>query len=63
MRNTIILAFVAITLASAVAPANAYIIARDHRHSGERDHRHEWNERDHRHEHDRDRGHGRIHFF
>ena len=61
MRNTIILAFVAITLASAVAPANAYIIERDHRHSGERDHRHESNERDHRHEHER--GHGRIHFF
>jgi hypothetical protein len=59
MRNTIILAFVAITLTSIVAPANAYIIERDHRHSGERDHRHEWNGRDHRHE----RGHGRIHFF
>lgn len=63
MRNTIILAFVAITLASAVAPANAYIIERDHRHSGERDHRRDYNERDHRHERDHGRGHGRIHFF
>ncbi|PIS99832.1 hypothetical protein TSA1_02980 [Bradyrhizobium nitroreducens] len=59
MRNTILVAFAAITLASAVAPASALTIVRDHRdppivrdHRNQtivRDHRNQPEVRDHRH--------------
>ena len=59
MRNTILVAFAAITLAGAVTPASALTIVRDHRdppvvrdHRNQtivRDHRNQPEVRDHRH--------------